>query len=190
MATCGAITAGASYDCDNPLQPGVNPRVWLINKDDIASTTVGSNASVITAMTLKATKAAYAFEGMRQSVDPQVQFVPQTFAVGYDHILNIQVFDISSTQKLNLEKMALGKMVAIVENANVAGNDDSVFEVFGLGVGMEVVTLTRLSKDSETMGSFSIGLKTSDNEGKEAKLPLSFWNTNYATTLAAIEALE
>lgn len=190
MATCGAITVGATYDCDNPIQPGVNPRVWLANKDDIATVTYGANSSVVTAITMKATKKLWVFDGMRQSVDPQVAFVPQTYAVGYDHILNIQVFDISSTQKLNLQKMALGKIVAFVENSNVAGNDDSVFEVFGLGVGMEVVTLTRINKDAETMGSFSIGLKTSDNEGKEAKLPLSFWDTDYATTLAKLEALD
>jgi hypothetical protein len=91
---------------------------------------------------------------------------------------------------LNLEKMALGKMVAVVENVNAAGNADSVFEMFGQGVGMEVVALTRLSRDADTMGAFAITLQTPDNQGKESKLPLSFWDTDYATTKAKVVALE
>ena len=190
MAICGGITLGAAYDCDNPLQPGVNPRIILINKADIESVTWDTtNTNAITDLTLKTGKTGFEFQGYRQSVDAQVEFVPQTLTIGYDHIVNFQVFDISSQQKLNLEKMALGKMVAIVENANVAGNQDSVFEVYGLGAGLEVVTLTRIAKDLETAGSFSVGLKTSDNEGKEAKMPVSWWDTDYNTTLAKVEAL-
>jgi hypothetical protein len=189
-AVCGGISAGAAYDCDNPIQSGMDPRIWLANKADIASITVGANSSVITAITMESGGAFYVFDGYRQSVNAEAAFVPQTVSSGYDHIVNLQVFDISSTQKLNLEKMALSKMVAIVENQNATGNDDTVFEVFGYGVGMEVETLTRINRDIETAGSFSIGLKTSDAEGKEAKLPLSFWDTDYATTLARIVALE
>ena len=113
----------------------------------------------------------------------------QTFTVGYDHIVNFQVFDISSDQKVNLEKLALSKVVAVIENMNVVGNADSVFEVYGFDAGLEVVLLTRLARDLETGGSFTVNLKTSDNEGKEAKLPLSFWDTDYATTKAKVDAL-
>ena len=188
--SCGAITSGAVYDCDAPLQAGMTPRVWLANRSDIADYTFGANNSVITDITMKSGGAFYVFEGYRQSVSAETAFIPQTVSSGYDHQLSIQVFDISSDQKINLEKMALSKMVAIIENQNVAGNQDSIFEVFGSGVGMEVETLTRINRDLETAGSFSVGLKTSDNEGKEAKMPLSLFDTDYATTLAKIIALE
>ena len=190
FAACGGISAGATFDCDNPVQPGMIPRVWMANKSDIESLTFGTNSSVITAITMKSGGAFYVFDGYRQSVNAETAFIPQTVSSGYDHVLNIQVFEIDSTQKLNLEKMALSKMVAIIENQNTVGNGDSVFEVFGGGVGMEVETLTRINRDTETAGSFSVGLKTSDDEGKEAKLPLSFFDTDYATTLAKIVALE
>ena len=190
MAVCSGISAGATYDCTDPLQPGVNARIWLANKDDIASYTYGANTNLVTAITMAATKTFFVFQGFKQSVEPSVELVSQPVSVSYDHILNFHVFDISSTQKVNLQKMALNKIVAIVENVNAAGNGDSVFEIFGSGVGLEVVSMTRLSRDTESMGAFSIGLKTSDNEGKESKLPLSFFNTDYATTLAAITALE
>ncbi len=190
MAVCGGITTGAAYDCDNPLQVGMNSRVWLANKSDIAGVTFGTNNSVVTAITMNSGGAFYVFDGFRQSANAQTELVQQTVATGYNHMLNISVFDISSLQKLNLEKMMLSKMVGIVENVNAAGNQDSVFEMFGFGVGMEGQTLTRINRDTESGGSFQIELMTSDNEGKEAKLPLSVWSVDYATTLALITALE
>ena len=188
--SCGAIAAGATFSCDTPIQPGINPRIFLMNKDDIESVTYNATKTyIIEDITMKTDKYAYEFEGYRQSVDAQVEFVPQTLSVGYDHIVNFQVFDISAEQKSNLEKMALSKLVAIIENVNAVGNANSVFEVYGLGAGLEVATLTRLARDLETAGSFSVGLKTSDNEGKESKMPLSFFKTSYAVTLGLIEAL-
>ena len=165
MAVCGGITAGSAYDCDDPLISGMQPKVWLLNKSDIDTITYGANTSVVTAISLLAGgKASYVFDGYRQSANAEVEFVPQTLTSGYDHKLSLQVFDISSLQKLNLEKMALGKLVAIVENNNAVGNGDSVFEILGAGVGMEVETLTRINRDVETAGSFSVGLETSDND--------------------------
>ncbi len=191
MAVCGGISSGSSYDCDNPIQAGMVPRVWLANKSEVASLTFDvSDASLVTAITMNSGGAFYVFDGYRQSVNAESAFIPQTVSSGYDHALNLQVFDISSTQKLNLEKMALSKICAIIENQNTVGNGNSVFELFGFGVGMEVETLTRINRDIETAGSFSVGLKTSDNEGKEAKMPLSLFDTDYATTLALITALE
>jgi hypothetical protein len=186
---CGGITQGAAYDCANPIQSGVKAKVTLIDKDNIVSKTEGANSSVITDLTLASTTQGFLYEGFRQSHDAQVELVAQTFTVGYDHIVNFQVFDISSDQKVNLEKLALSKVVAVIENMNVVGNADSVFEVYGFDAGLEVVLLTRLARDLETGGSFTVNLKTSDNEGKEAKLPLSFWDTDYATTKAKVDAL-
>jgi len=190
MATCGGLAAGAVYDCDSPIIPGVRPRLVLMNLDQVTATKDISNKRLITDMTIVGSgNAAYAFEGIRQSVTPESNFIPQNFTVGYDHQLSFFVFDISSTQKLNLEKMALGKMVAIVENRNAVGNADSIFEVFGYGVGMEVTELQRINNDLESGGAYRIILKTSDNEGKESTLPLSFFDTDYATTLAKVDLL-
>lgn len=190
-AQCGGLSSGSAYDCDSPLQAGMVPRVWLGNLSDVDTPTFGADQSVITDLTLKSGgKAIYVFDGYRQSVNAEFSFVPQTVSSGYKHNIALQVFDLSSLQKLNLEKMALSKIFCIVENQNVVGNANSVFEVFGLGVGMEVETLTRINRDIETAGSFSVGLGTSDNEGQEAKMPLSFFDTDYGTTLAKIVALE
>ena len=191
MAECGGITIGGAYDCDNPLVPGLNPRVWLANYKDIESLTFDvTDKRLVTAIVFKTGGALYVYDGARQSTQAEVEFVPQTLSVGFKHTVNVQVFEIDSLQKLNLEKMCLGKMVAVVEHPNAIGNGNSVFEIFGGGVGMEVLTLTRISRDQETQGSYSLALATSDNEGQEASLALSMLATDYATTLALLIGYE
>lgn len=190
MAICGGITIGAAYDCTAPISPGTKSTIWVANRDDIESYTVGTNSSVITAITMKSGGAFYVFEGNRNSVTPTATFVPQTVSSGFDHMVNWNVFDISSLQKVNLEILSLSKITIIVENVNATGNGDSIFEVYGHGIGMEVETMTRINNDTETAGSFAIQTRTPDTGGKETQLPLSFFDTDYATTLAKIVLLE
>jgi len=186
---CGGITMGADYDCDNPLTPGVNQRLILIDRDNIEDVTYDiTTTTLITDLVLKTGSQGYSFQGIRQALNPQYQFVPQTVSVGYDHQVDFLVFDISQEQKDNLEIMGLGNLVAIVENKNTIGNDNSVFEVYGLKVGLELQTNVRIPADTETGGAFSLSLMTSPNEGKEPKMPQSWWVTDYATTKVLVDA--
>ena len=190
MATCDGITIGATYDCENPITPGVNNRLLIGNTDDISAVTYDvTTTSIITDITMKATKAMFAFNGIRQSLNPQYQFIPQTVSVGYDHQVDFLVFDISQVQKDNIEAMGLGKTTAVVENKNSLGNGDNFFEVYGLNAGLEMQTGGRIPMDLETQGAFNLSLKTSDNEGKEPKMPQTWFETDYAATLVLVTAL-
>jgi len=189
-SACGGISIGADYDCENPIVPGVNQRLILGNLDDILSVTYSTTKpTIIEDITMKVGKAAFAFTGIRQSLTPNYELVPGTVSVGYNHMVNFLAFDISQTSKDNLEKMALGKLFAVIENKNAVGNGDSIFEVYGLNVGLEASTLTRNPSDTETGGAFSIGLVTPEAEGKEPKMPQSWFVTSYAITLPLVDAL-
>ena len=189
-SACGGITAGADYDCDAPIVAGVNSRLLLGNLDDISLITYSvTTPSIIENITMLPTKAMFAFQGVRQSLTPSYELVPGTISVGYNHIVNFLAFDINQIAKDNYEKMALGKLFAIVENKNAIGNGDSVFETYGIGVGLEAASMSRLASDTETGGAFSIGLQTPEAEGKEPKLPQSFFDTSYAATLLLVDAL-
>ena len=188
MALCGGISSGVVYDCDNPIIPGVVPDIILFNLKDIASVTYDvTDDYIITDITLETGKQAYSFEGFRQSARPQYEYVRQPYATAYNHIIDLQVFDITAAQKKNLEAMALGKIVAVVQNLDKT--DTVPYEVYGLDVGMEVNTLTRIAADLETAGSFSLQLMTPEDAGKEPKMPPSWWDTDYATTKIAVDAL-
>ncbi len=190
MAVCGALSLDITFDCDNQVVAGTIPRVWLIDKTTVDSVTVGANASIASAIVFAVGGEALVYEGFRNSVNPESAFIPTTLTAGYDHQLAIQVYKIDSLTKLELEKLSLNKIMALVENVNTPGNGDSVFELFGADAGMEMLTLTRLNRDQESGGTYSVVLKTSDESGKEPKLPLSFFDTDYATTLAKIITYE
>lgn len=189
-SACGGLTMGADYDCETPLVPGVNQRLILGNQDDIASITYSiANPSLIEDIVLKSTKQAYVFQGVRQSLNPQYELVAGTVSVGYMHTVNFLAFDITQEAKDNYEKMALGKMFAAIENKNSVGNGNSIFEVYGLNVGLEASTITRIPADQESGGAFTLALTTPEAEGKEPKMPQSWFDTDYPTTLAAVNAL-
>lgn len=189
-SACGGIDSGTDYDCDNPIVPGVNQRLILGNLDDIESIVYDLvNPTIIKDIVLKAGKLAYVFQGVRQSLNPSYELVPGTVSVGYNHLVNFLAFQISQIVKDNLERLALGKVWAVIENKNDIGNGNNIFEVYGLKVGLEATVITRVPADQETNGAFTINLSTPENEGKEPKMPQTWFDTDYPTTLAKVNAL-
>lgn len=184
MPGCDQIKIGSSYDCQTPLQGGAKSRVILMNLDDIAGFTVDSN-DVITAVTLQSLAAAYIFEGFRNSTVKSEELVaPATGQPVYRHKIEFTVFDISQLQKNNIQRMALGRLVAIVENTQKGANS---FEVFGLNSGLTLLA-GALRASNANNGAFRLTLQSPEGE-EEVKLPQSFFATDYATSLAAVNAL-
>lgn len=194
-SACGGITVGADYSCTTPIAAGVDQRLILIDKSvfDLATITFDVTiTTLITNIVLTGTgNAGFAFQGIRRSLNPSSAFVPATVTVGYDHLVDFQVFEIGQVQKDNLEKLGLSKVVAIIQNINTAGNGDAVFEVFGKDSGLELQAgPMRINSDNETNSSYTISLKTSDESGKEPKLPTSLAAAGgFVPTLVIVDAL-
>jgi hypothetical protein len=188
---CGGISLGSTYSCTAPVVPGVNQRLLLGNLDDISSITYSSTppTTIIENITMKQGKAMFAFQGVRQSLNPQYELVPGTTSVGYNHTVNFLAFQISQAVKDNLEKLGLEKVFSIIENKNAVGNENNFFECYGLNVGLEASSLMRIPADQESGGAFTITLNTPEAEGKEPKMPQTFFKTSYAATLALVNAL-
>jgi hypothetical protein len=180
------ITQGFTYDCENPLQPGVENRFILMNLQDIASYTITDNK--VTDITLKGGKQGYLFEGVKQSIKPSYEFVETGLVNGYNHNLQFQIYDIDSDRKEELFKMGVNRFVAIIFNMNVPGNEDGYFEVFGLQSGMETIGLTRINRGVDPDVGYTVTLNTGELVN-ESKLPLNFFDTDYQTSLAKILAL-
>lgn len=190
--SCAGITVGATHSCADPLQPGVRQRLLLGNLSDIATITrsvTPGEENIITGITMALTKAMFAFEGVNQSIAPQYSMIPGTVSIGYDHQVDFSVFDVSGLQKINLQAMAFTPQFAIIENMKDSSLGDSIFEVFGINRGLEMITNVRINADNDTGGAFVLQLKTSDNGGKESTMPDNFFLTDLATTEPLIEAL-
>lgn len=184
MPGCDQITIGAAYDCAAPLQGGAKSKLILINLDDLSSYTPGAN-NIVSALALVTNKAALIFEGYRNSLIKSDELVvPDSGQAVYRHKIEFTVFDISQAQKNNIQRMALGRVIAICENT--AKNANS-FEIYGLGAGLGVVAGV-LRASNTNNNAFRLTLQSFEGE-EEVMLPQTFFITDYATTRTAIDAL-
>ena len=187
MSNCGKLTKGSIYDCDEPLQGGVEKDVILFNKDDIASITraVVDGANVITDITLNNGTLAFEFQGFGTSVVPTYNQRRSAVSVTYDHVVVLQVFEVSQPMKDALEKAALGNMVAVVRNRSNT-TLKNFYEVYGLGNGLMLTDSPREPANVDTGGAFSCTFRTSEEQSGEASMPETWFDTDEATTTTVI----
>lgn len=184
MADCAKIAAGIVLDCDNPLVPGVDEDVLIANKADIVSVTRdGANKLLISAIVMETGTQFYKFEGKNDSLEPLYTLVKGRYSDTFEHSTRFKVFDNEVATKLTLDQIAKGTFVALVKN------NDGQWEIYGLDVGMKSAEMTRNPLDADTGGAHDVFIKTSDNLAKEPNMPATFFNTDTATTEAAIDVL-
>ena len=189
MSSCGKISANILIDCDNPLTGGVNDRLILVNKDDWDQATITPGSGNVIANIVMATAAVgFKFEGKNNSVEPRQALVKQRYAEVYDHEVTFKVFTADSDTKEQLEKLAKGKVVAIVEN-NWKGDDGKgAFEAYGVETGLFLQELERTLADADTQGAYNLVLRSSE-QSKESHLPATIWSSSYAITKGIVDAL-
>ncbi len=195
MATCyNKLTANILLNCSVNLVGGISDKVWLINRDDIDfdnCTFDTTNDNIIESIVLKSASPNYtgfSIQGFRNSNDYENTLVKGKYMNGWDQKLTIRVFDNDATTKERINELANGKYVAIIENNYQSDDKTSTFEVLGWNVGLEILEATRVVNDADTKGSWVVVLQT-DEDNKEPYPAKTFFNTDVATTRAAIEAL-
>lgn len=187
---CEGLISGAEIDCADPLTPGIRKRLIGFNLADVEDVVYSiSEPNVIENITLKSGTQAFVFDGIKQSITPTQELVPQPTSNGWKHGILFSIFDVSSEQKLNLQGMATQGTVWVVENANDSSNADSIFEVYGLGRGLEAESITRSPVDTESGAAYVVQLNTPDEGGSEVVPVESWFDTDYTTTLALVDAL-
>jgi len=189
--SCAGIFSGASQSCTDPLSVGLVQRLFLANLEDVASFTFdGTETNMVTGITMESGKTFFEFEGLKQSISCQSEYVPKPFSTAYKHTVDFSVMDVSASQRRNLEAMVFQPQVAITFGQNDSSLGNGAFEIHGINAGLEVITNIRIPADNETGGAYRIQLATPDAGGIESQLPSVFFSTDYATTLAALIALK
>lgn len=187
---CGAIDRGSSADCDNLPVGGTEARLILFNNADIASYTEDADGN-ITDISLNPGAFGHEFIGFRNDMKAtQESLTPEVGPTRFKHGVGLNIYEMTQLQKNNIEKLARGNVVAIVENR---GKDANAHEVFGKGVGLQIVPGV-LRNAHENGGLYVIALATPDGEGlTEPKLPQTLLATGsgtaYEANLAFIESL-
>lgn len=185
---CPGISADVFLNCTKPISAGVKDLLYLFNFADLESVVENvSNPNIIEDIVLASGAKIYRFEGKNNSNEPRAALVKGAYSTAYDHEVIFKVFSVESDTKKQLQYMANTKMVAIVEN-NFKGVAGSVpFEIYGLTSGLELLALERILNDADTQGAYNLTLASNETI-KEPTLPKTFFDTDYATTKAIIEA--
>ena len=189
--SCAGLFQGQSVSCADPLSVGLVQRLFLANLEDVASFTYdGTDANKVTAIAMKASKVFYEFEGVKQSISVTSEYVPKPYSVAYKSTIDFSVFEVDAATRRNLEAMAFQKTIAITFGVNDTSLGDGAYEIHGIRAGLDVITNIRIPSDNETGAAYRVQLASPDAGGIETALPYVFWDTDYDTTLAALEALK
>ena len=188
--SCGTLTVGITTNCSTKPVGGLDVDVYIANRADIASLTKdGTNDLIVEAITMAATKKFYKFSGLKQSNKASVKMFKGPYFNSWDHGADLIIFSNTADTKAKIiEQMANGDMVMIINNKwrGTAGNQ--AFEMLGYEVGLTGNVIERVSDDADTQGAWKVTLGPPDGE-HEPRTPLSVYDTDYATTLALVEAL-
>jgi hypothetical protein len=105
----------------------------------------------------------------------------------FDHQVRAKGFDLSPATKVNINSMKDGRYTIITQNYYKGTNGNAAYEIYGLTAGLEMTEIARDPNSADTQGAFDFLFFTDIN--KEPKSPNTFFDTDYATTKALVEAL-
>lgn len=182
---CGDLLTGFTIDCSEPLQGGVggDSRLILLGTNHITAITYDITYQV-TAITKQATKTGFAFEGVKQSLKPSHEVVQFPSGLpGYRHQIIFSIFAYTQLQKNNIELLAKGRYLAVIENPK---KDANAFEIYGINVGLEANVIRRANQ--EEGGAYVITLTSPEGE-PETKLPTTIAGATYAAAKAIADGL-
>lgn len=191
MPNCGNITDDIFNNCDETLIGGVRDKLVLFNLGDLLPYTKNvSNAQIIEAINLITSPSArgYVFEGQNNSNDISTELTKGAYSVGYTHKIVFRIFGNNAEIKMQLESLAKGKTVAVVQNNFQGSMGESAFELFGADAGLEVLEMTSDKSDADTQGAYVVTLST-NAKFKEGHLPATVFINSFEDTNDMINAL-
>lgn len=182
---CIHIEIGSEPTCPTPVG-GTRARAAAINFDDLDDDTpfTYDSEGKITAINLKVGKMAYLFTGFRNDVKKTDEVInPGVGLNQFKHGGGWVIYERTQEQKNNIEKLARGKFVLVLENK---GKDADALEVLGSKCGVEIVA-GPIRNAHENGGFFIMNFATIDGEF-EPKLPQTLGAT-YAAGVTILENL-
>lgn len=191
--TCGKLSMGIlGADCQNPMVPGVKPKAIIINNDDIDIDQTIITDGIISELVLKSGAVAYKAETLNNGIDVNVAFAKGTYLNGWDHNFVLRLFDNTPEVKKFVDQLSKSRITVIIENNYVKYNDvnkgNTVYEVYGFYVGLELNEAVRDAKDADTKGGYVLTCGCNESM-KEPVLPITLFNGTLEATRKMVEEL-
>lgn len=182
------ITAAITNDCTKPPVRGLKTNIWIGNIGDFTYTEDASNSNLVDAIANASTKQFYKITSYRQDVDAGFDVVvSENLPEKYSHYFKIEPWDENADQIKNLDNM--NGIVVIIEREGGESKDsgDGAFQILGLEHGLYKSSATGRANDNDGAPVYEF---TSREGQQEKHSKVIFYDTDYATTLAACVTLE
>lgn len=185
MANCSnLITAAIANDCGKQPVSGAEISFWVLNRSEIATITEDTNPALITAITMATGKQAYKFVAGKRELNAGYDLVAsENFPDVFAHYASFQPWAKDSDTLAALKDM--NDVVVIVEANGV--QQEGKFEIYGLHNGLHKTSASKRVNDNRGVPTIELASRSG---GEEAYPNYVIWDTDYATTKAAVVALE
>lgn len=186
MACEDNISKSITSNCTTQGSGGNEVKGWIFKQDEIGYVQDGTNPSKITNITLGTGLLAYTFTGVKKMLNSGSDIVIEDArADGFTHFIGFSGFEFKSADVENFD--SLDNLVFVVESKDKTDDGDGVFRVYGLMQGL--VKSADTMRTNDNYGSRVIEMSTPPGQ-TESYSNYTFLKTDYATTLAALVALE
>lgn len=191
MAVCGLLNIGQAIDCTNKSTGGIEQtRIWLGNVADIdrSLTTVDESGVSISGFNLVAGARLFAFEGIGGKKILNATYSKQEgdYFDTMQHQVDVVVYD-QCVESLGLLNNFLNgaSVFGIIEQKFKGDANKCAFQIYGFNNGLTASEINYNANENNGI----VLLPLSSPEPYEPSVPYSYLNTDYATTLAEIDAL-
>lgn len=186
---CGSLATAFAANCNTKPVAGLEVDVYLMNRDEIDLTLTVPVGRNIPSITMQSGKFVYKFSGLKSSNSSSIIMNQGKYDNNWVHTWAGVIFDNTAATKEDIiEKLAAANIVAVVRNKWKGSNSNMEFEVLGWDVGLDMSAGEKKSDDADTQNSWKVSM-TSPKDQFETNAGYILWDTNQATTLAALEAI-
>ena len=185
MGCNDGIYSAITSDCTTQRQGGLEVVAWGINRKDVSITFDVTNPVLITGMSMASTKSAFQITGVRKLLNSGHSLVQaEDRPDKYSHFFNLQQFEIGADAVENGDK--LEDLIIIYERKSKTTDGDGEFVVRGARYGLYKSADDR---DENNVDGARVLAMSSMAGNEEPQSENVFFDTDYATTKAAIVAL-
>lgn len=186
MSCNDGIYSAITSDCTTQRSGGIEVVAWLLNRNDVSITFDATNPVLITAMANAVGKQAVQIKGTRKLLNAGHSIVSaEDRADKWSHFFNLQGFEVDADSILNMDK--LEDVIIIYERKSKTSDGDGDFVIRGARTGLYKSADDR---DENTVDGARVLALSSQGGEEEPNSENIFFDTDYATTKAAIVALE
>jgi hypothetical protein len=184
MSCLSAITQAIANTCSNVPSAGLEVKGWIFNRDEFTITVDGSNAALITAITPLVAQTAFTITAVKKENNAGFDAViADNLPDLYNHYSSIQPYERDSDAVKNIDEMDDVFIVWELKGPKTEG----CFVILGLERGLHKSSGSGRFNDNNGIPTYEF---TSRDGESEKYSRFIFWDTDYATTLAALVALE